>query len=205
MSIRRLLPPQMDPNPSFNRVLRYRWTGSGTSNIYRNCLLSLFSAGSAATTSRIFPIDGMRIKRIKIYSLDSTSATHSINILWGSEQGPDKLVNAVGNNTFPAVLDCVPPKNSYAAMWQTDDSSVGGEDDLVFSIFADGTAVECIVDLYFEYVQERATTVAVGVGTINGPGIFYHHLDSLNAAGSAGGTQLCVPVGYTVDVLASRT
>ncbi len=204
-AVTRLLPPQLKQNPSFRRVFRFKSTG-GTSNVYRNNILSLFSCASAASTARVFPISAIKIRKVSMWVLDpNPTSLQEINFTWDGSEGPTSTQSAYGNVSFPAKIVTRPPPKCYASSWQVQGSSIGAASDRLF--FISSQSGDYVLDLDCDIVLEGVgiSGAATGVGTAAAAGVYYHHLDCLDAAGTAAGTQLLVPTAFTVDALASRT
>ncbi len=199
-----IIPPMLESNPRLHRVIRYKSVG-GTSTVYRNCLLSLISGSSTSATARVALLNSVRIKKIRMWSLDpNPTSMQELSITWASPEGPASTVSRLGNVSFPAYIDTKPPAGSFARAWQTHQSTSGAESDNLFFVSAVG---DYVLDIHFDCVFEGVgvSPAATLVGTATSPGVYYHHLDCLNSAGSGGGSQLLVPVAYTVDLLTSRT
>jgi hypothetical protein len=207
-----IVPSALPQNPTIKRTIRYSINTGGTVLVYRNCLLSLIAALALAGNSNvIFLIQGIRVRRLQVWSISGAEGNQQLALVWGTSQGPSDTISAVGNLMFPARIDSRPPAGSYASMWQMHDpaAAVGSENDLVFEIVVGN---DVIIDLEVEMVLEgnvasnaRLSDPATGVTTTTAVGLWYLHLDSLNAAGSAAGSRLAAPVFFDPMLVTSRT
>lgn len=196
-----MFPRMVDQNPVIRRTIRYKSTG-GLSTVTGYCLLSLIGAGSTVAASKCALINAIKIRKITMWALDVT-ATQEITLLWQTSSGPAKMLEAYGNSFKPAKIVSKPPPLSLASFWLNAD--VVGNPTLANIFFQSNGLADYILDLDVDLSMEGigSSTASLFTGTATAVGVYYYHLDCLSNAGG-GGTQLLVPVAFTVDPAVSR-
>jgi hypothetical protein len=187
------------------RKIRYTATGTGTSIVYRNCLLSLIAADSSTvnSTNAVFLISSIRIQRCKVYMPNSggTEGFQSTSMVWHSQFGKDTEIQAVGNGVQPACIDSRPPKLSGASFWSLMNQN---ESEKILSIHVGDSSM--IVDIWIEFtLADGICSYGVFGANQAAANILYLPLDSLNSASSAGGSALLAADSLAQAVLTGRT
>ncbi len=177
---------------------------NGTAVVYRQCLLSLLvsQSNSVSSTEASYPIQAIRLRRVKAWTLiDPASAHADLTLQFFSDRGPVREWTSVGNNVRPAHLSVVPPPDSLAGYWSQAGSQEGEK---LFELQLDETGTSMgIVDIEVEYVLAEGS-ISYGTATTGTRSLMYAYLDCLNGAGAAG-TALCPPYQLATSVVATRT
>ncbi len=202
-----LVPPATRIQPIQRRIFRYSGV-SGSAVVTGKSILSIAAFNnSAATTAARCLFEGVRLRRLRVWAVDTTSP-QTVTVVWFGA-GPGDRISATGNQSFPARIDVKPPKGSAADFWQEHSNSFAvnsGASTLFPNLFSISANCAYIVDAHVDTVLENgacATLVTTGatIGAVS-----YPNLDCLDQAGTSAGTALLTPVGLTaVTTVTSRT
>jgi hypothetical protein len=111
-------PPQNKAKPMCGRTLRYIANASLTDvDITGRCLLNLVLATNTATTLAINVYEAIRINRVSLYSVPSSTANFGVTadeliLNWRGERSPDTRYSDRGTISHPACIKAKPPKDS---------------------------------------------------------------------------------------------
>ncbi len=184
-------PPQNKAKPECTRVLRYYATTAVSSiDITGRCLLNLIIATSTATTTAINVYEAMRITRVSMYFVPSSTGgfgnqADELVLNWRGERSPDVRMSDRGTLSHPACVKSVPPPESLAAFWVTNQGNI---DSVLFNISCPAaTIIDVGLAMTIGDGNTRSVTLAA-VGTTTG--IEYLHLDNATSAGTVGGRVL---------------
>lgn len=196
-----MTPSPVMVKPKYARVFRFKNTGASTVTIARGDVLSLIVAVSATGTACMFPIDAIRVKRVKIWTIGTAGAFESVSLEWESTLGPGTSKSVAAGPSIGACLDTSPPPNSRAAMWSVAGSNVT---ESLFKIFFENASNGAIIDLWVDFVLSDATdSVATATATLSASqsaGLYTAALDGYTDGASA----KLVPVGLATVTFGSR-
>jgi hypothetical protein len=186
-----VFPRDIQVNPIINRVLRFVGSSQNAIDITGKCLLNLLLSGISGSTAATNLVESIKINKISIYTtVDSTTdAFGGMSLNWKGERSPDKIINAQGTVSHPAVIHSRPPVNSLSAFWITNiDNNL---DDPLFSIDSGGTFFP-IVDLSLNFTLGTGATRTCTITNPALTGVGYSHLDNANTSGAVGGNTLSI-------------
>ncbi len=202
-----IYPPPLKNVPVMNRTIRYTASITDTTQVATvtgGSLLSLLVVPGNGTTGINFPIDCVRIKKVKIWGI--TDVTHTIRFVWSEATAMDANYSIVGNGTKPGHLSVRPLRKTQAEEAFTASMPSTIRNQTIFNIIwvspVSGTNGTIVVDLDISYVLANGTMIA-GVGTSTSSLFSYAHLDSI-ATGLGAGTQKLVPLDLSLSTLVSR-
>lgn len=184
-------PPQNKPKPVCTRSFRYYATSAVTAiDITGRCLLNLVIATNTANTTGINVYEGIRLQRISMYYIPSSvdglgNQSAELVLNWRGERSPDTRLSDRGSLSHPACIKSVPPKDSLADFWVTNQSNI---DTVLFNLSAPANS---IIDINLAMViGDGATRTVTLSGVGSNSGIEYLPLDNAVAAGTVGGRVL---------------
>jgi hypothetical protein len=202
-----IYPPSLKNVPVLHRTIRYTASitdVSQTATVTGGSLLSVMVTPGNGTTGITFPIDCIRIKRVKLWGI--TDVTHNIRFIWSEATAMDADYAIVGNGTKPAHISVRPMRKSQAeeVFSATMPSTIRNQTvfSIVWSSPVSGTNGTLVLDIDFAYVLANGTMIT-GVGTSTSTNLSYAHLDSI-ATSLAAGTQKLIPLDLSLSTLVSR-
>ncbi len=203
-----LYPPSLKNVPVMHRTIRYTASitdSSQVATVTGGSLLSIIVVPSNGTTGVTFPIDCIRLKKVKVWGI--TDVTHTIRFIWSEATAMDCNYAIVGNGTKPGHLSVKPLRRTQAeeAFTATMPSTIRNQTifSIVWSSPVSGTNGTLVVDIDFAYVLANGTMIT-GVGTSTSTLFSYAHLDSI-ATGLGAGTQKLIPQDLSLSTLVSRS
>ncbi len=199
-----VFPTNTKSQPIQTRKMRFAATTSGTSVVYRNCLLSLFATAATATTSTVGAalIRSIKVDRVALWAHGTGSEDFiSVRLIWSSSLAAQVETVATGNAVHPAHITEAPPKDTRAGFWSLRNQN---ESEELFRIEVPSSST-VIVDVTFSYTLDDGGAATVTFSVAQSQGIFYGRLDNLNSAGSGVGTGIFLPQALSNAAYASRT
>ena len=201
---RNVFPPDFKSEPIATRKFRFQASAACTSTIFRECLLSLMVASSAASDTSSLPLlHAVLIKRVQIWAVASTNSSPLLtnaSLKWLSNWGNDQEISATGNANEPAHISSSPPKDSFASMWSKI-STTGAESESLFSVVC---STDSIVDVTVEYVHETGAPNRTCTTSALTSSVGFAPLDCLNGSGAAGPALLVPIAAGTVVAVTAR-
>lgn len=170
------LVPNWQANPILSRSFRFACASSNLTSVSIANLLSLLVFPQTTTTSTTAGalIAGIRIKKVRIWDISGLN----IFLEWISSTAPNQNIEALGNTTFPSMIESRPPKNSNASFWQSwnvPSTALG-----MFQIRGNnGTS---FLDLMVDFCMvSGGIPSSVTLSGAKAPGIYYYSLTGTSA------------------------
>lgn len=195
--------PTIEINPTFSKWFRYSCTSfesKGADPITTLSLLNLLTAGVDATHCRRL-FSAVRLRRLRVFGVPSASAYQPVRIEWAGDRNPNRVIESVGSNVNPAMLDLSPPAGSFASMWINAGNSAQAEPDIsdVVSISAPvGSLVDVLIDFQladYDSAEDDVYELVVFGGSTPTVGLlFYNALDN-TASPSSAASGVIQPLG----------
>lgn len=201
-----VVPPPNRVQPVLRRTIRYQGA-AGSATVTQKSLLSIMifgNGGGGGSTAGYSLVEGIKLRKLKIWCLDSDTATQTVTLVWfGASAG--SRISASGNNTFPARMQSKPPPGSLASFWLEHTSTFTSQA-AAQGIVAITSSVDYIMDIDVDMVLENGACALLAGTGITATSVSYPFLDSLDIAGTAQGSSLLAAVGLTgVTTLTNRT
>jgi hypothetical protein len=150
---------EINSNPIFTRVLRYRSTTAGSDGVFTRAdlLASCVSLSSASTTATSI-FEAVRLVRMKVYVMPNDDGDlGEVVVSFPGDRSPGTVRTLMSTNAVPAVAMIQVPRNSLASYWS---EHAADTSEVLFSLES-ATGVRVVLDIHLQFTVGNGSTATV--------------------------------------------